>query len=203
MGVESIRVRMMEDQPKCPILIYNLRASGRHAPFFKPCGYWGCKSCGNSKLEQMALHIADKTRANEYLFQMDVPVLLADAVRRSLQRAKLSSLRIRFNNGDLFFVSEGEVGGRDWSIEKLPRIDVLGNIRSRPDPSLVNRHDYSLHWKPEQVVREKNGDPVIFSCVSGSMANLRQKLTRAGLDLESEFVRNPMDAAERLGASNR
>ena len=197
MGGENFRVRLME-APKCPVLIYTLRRSGKHSPFYKPCGYWRCKSCGNSMLQKMAMHVADKTRTLDYLHQLDVPSEQSSAIRKSLQRAEISSLRIRFNSGDLLVFSEREVKGRGWSSQALDRIDVLDNIAHRPNPADVKRHDYTLDWQTNPIVKDINSDPVLYSCVVGTLDTLRRKLQNVGVELETEFVLNPHEIADKL-----
>lgn len=146
----------------------------------------------------MALHVSDRTRTLDYLFQLDVPSEQASAVKKASQRSKVSSLRIRLNAGNLLIFAQEEIAGRGWSSNKLPRLEVLTNIANRPNHKDIHSHRYTLDWKPAPEVKEKHADPVLYTCVAPSLDSLRKKLSNVGVELESEYVANPYEIAERL-----
>jgi hypothetical protein len=187
----------LEERPTCPMLVYLIWPSGRHAAIWVPCHRWRCLQCAKRRLDDIAMHVADMTVNKTHLHQLDALETQAEAVRRSIQRKKLSSLRIRHHDGSLYVLTDGEVSGRGWSSTEKTRIEALMDIK-RLDTDEIQRRDFTNFWKPEAELTSEENEKVICRLHVSSYTNLRQLLKNVGEELDSDSLRDPYKTANRL-----
>lgn len=191
------RITVPEPIVNCPVLVYLIWSTGRHTTIWVDCGRWRCVKCGEHKLQEIAINLADATVNDELLYHETTKEEQHDAVRRSLQRKKCPSLKIRFHDGTHYVVTNQPLSGRGWSFEQAEKIDVLTHILNEVDHLTVQRHTYTLHWKPEEKFENQTATAIYRLHVSNHN-DIEQKLAEIDHNLSEEYLLKPYEVAQLL-----
>jgi len=180
----------------CPKLVYCIWRSGRHAAIRIACDSWRCPNCGKMKMDRLTRNLADATFDQRVLHEIkSKDERTIENVNRYLRSKKIPSLRLKLVGWTLTITAEPCIG-KTWVSNPELRTNVIAKIHRLP-LELVKRRDFTLNWMPEPLYEPKR-DVIAYSTVFSDISSMRQTLAEYGVDINQEFVEDPMDLAERM-----
>lgn len=178
-------------------LVYILRKTGYHGYYWVNCGRWSCNVCRGDKLRGIAERLADVGPTK--VWSITMPKDRVAAVRKAIRKANLDYLSLALRGGDAFFVSSGEASGVRWSLGEPKRLVVAVLEVWAWEGEQPTRTTWR-GWPGEAETLKK--EPVLFRGITHSVADLKGKLLKAGVEIDSEVVvGDPGDLSERLVAA--
>lgn len=180
----------------CPILIYCVWKSGKHAAVRVACESWKCPYCSRTKVDEIAQIIADMTIDQSVVFDIICNIRQKDTILKKFRKEKISALSLKLS-GEHYIMASDFAEGRTWKLEEISRTSALAKLY-RINSTGIFRRDFIGSWRPEEKFEPKR-DTVVYSTRFGSIAELQETLAGYGLDINSEFVdRDPLDVMEAM-----
>lgn len=180
----------------CPKLVYCIWRSGRHAAIRIACDSWRCPDCGKIKMDRLTRNLADATFDQKVLHEIKTKdERIIENINRFLRAKKIPSLRLKLVGWTLTITSEA-CTGKTWASNPELRTNVIAKIHRLP-LEIIKRRDFTLGWMPEPLYEPKR-DVIAYSTVFSNIDSMRTTLAEYGVDLNQEFIEDPLDLAERM-----
>lgn len=144
----------------------------------------------------MTRNLADATFDQKVLHEIrtkDERVI--ENVNRYLRAKKIPSLRLKLVGWTLTIAAQA-CTGKTWTSNPELRTNVLAKIHRLPI-QLIKRRDFTLGWMPEPLYEPKR-DVIAYSTVFSDINSMRQTLADFGVDINQEYIEDPLDLAERM-----
>jgi hypothetical protein len=179
----------------CPGLLYCLWKSGRHAAIATTCKRWSCKNCAKLKLDEITQIFSDATLDTPLVYDAIVKHSELNKICKLFRKKEISALSIKFPD-DVYLIASDHVEARTWKMDSVSRPAAIAKLQAI-DVRSVRRRDFMHNWKPESLYEPKK-DTVVYSSMFSNMDDLRNIIGDYGVDIDSEFVDNPLDLVERM-----
>lgn len=180
----------------CPKLVYCIWRSGRHAAIRIACDSWRCPNCGRLKMERLTRNLSDATFDQKLLHEIKTKdERTVETVNRFLRAKKIPSLRLKLVGWTLTITAE-PAKGKTWGSNPELRTNVLAKIHRLP-LEIIKRRDFTLNWMPEPLYEPKR-DVIAYSTTFSDVDSMKRTLADFGVDINEEYVADPLDLAERM-----
>lgn len=132
---------------------------------------------------------------DEHVHAAMLPPAHADAARRSIRGAKVSTLRVTVVGGGLYLVCSDHSSGRGWRLERVRRTDVVAELAAWPHPR-PNRVVWTGDWHAIPEVSQET-EHVLLLHTFTSVDEMAERLSDAGIDVRLTAVPDAVRAAVR------
>ncbi len=155
-----------------------------------PCGRWACDDCARRRVFEVLKHIKAASGGGD-IYSAEIAIKHWNAARKMAMRESAGYLSFkRFTNSTLL-ISDMQLRGRAWSLEKVSLDDLDDAILSQS----VKRLDWCDAWRPEEAAHG-----VALGRVQCSIRDLPAILAEAGYDATTGRIPglSPAETADRL-----
>lgn len=165
------------------------------------CQRWACESCAANRVAAMTLQLSEAVDGGP-LYAAEITHQQWGAAKKTAAREYASYLSVHrwgvgkeAQHGDVYFVSDVALAGRDWELKPVETDEVSAVILNG---RRVRRSDWSKGWKPEQKERGH-----ALGRVSVPPSLMGKVMQRAGVDEKTGRIPGLDDAmtAERIQAA--
>lgn len=159
------------------------------------CKRWSCKNCSKIKLDELTQIIADATLDTPVVFDAIVKLADLNKVCKLFRKKEVSALSLKFSD-TAYVLASAHVEARTWSLNSISRAAAIAKLQNVTLAS-IRRRDFINDWRPEALYEPKK-DTVVYSTMFANMDDLREITSDFGVDINTEFVDDPLDLVERM-----
>lgn len=116
-------------------------------------------------------------------------------ITKLFRKKDISALSLKFPEATYVLASE-YAEARTWTLNTLSRAAAIAKLQTM-NVTAIRRRDYINGWRPEALYDPKK-DTVVYSTMFSNMDDLREITGEYGVDINQEFIDDPLDVVERM-----